>query len=121
HVRGLDQTGLSQKAGPVVSDLRLSVAEPGGSNKAATGEVDVALAFDLLVGAGDTHVAGASPDRTVVIASLAETPTGVMVRHPDTPYPEERSLRGRMDAMSRAELNRYADTVALTNGLFGDA
>jgi indolepyruvate ferredoxin oxidoreductase len=26
-----------------------------------------------------------------------------------------------MDAMSRAELNRYADTVALTNGLFGDA
>lgn len=121
HVRGLDQTGLSQKAGPVVSDLRLSVAEPGGSNKAATGEVDAALAFDLLVGAGDTHLSGASPDRTVVVASLAETPTGVMVRHPDTEYPEERSLRGRMDAMSRAELNRYADTVALTNGLFGDA
>ena len=44
-----------------------------------------------------------------------------MVRHPDTAYPDERSLRGRMDAMSRAEMNRYADTVALTNGLFGDA
>jgi indolepyruvate ferredoxin oxidoreductase len=121
HVRGLDQTGLSQKAGPVVSDLRLSVDEPGGSNKAATGEVDTALAFDLLVGAGDAHLSGASPDRTVVVASLAETPTGVMVRHPDTEYPDERSLRGRMDAMSRAELNRYADTVAITNGLFGDA
>jgi indolepyruvate ferredoxin oxidoreductase len=121
HVRGLDQTGLSQKAGPVVSDLRLSVAEPAGSNKAATGEVDAALAFDLLVGAGDAHLSGASPDRTVVVASLAETPTGVMVRHPDTAYPEESSLRARMDAMSRAELNRYADTVALTNGLFGDA
>jgi indolepyruvate ferredoxin oxidoreductase len=121
QVRGLDQTGLSQKAGPVVSDLRLSVAEPTGSNKAAIGEVDVALAFDLLVGAGDAHLSGASPDRTVVIASVAQTPTGIMVRHPDTAYPSDRELRGRMDAMSRAELNRYADTVALTNGLFGDA
>src|SRR5262249_6647777 len=46
--RGLDQTGLSQKAGPVVSDLCLAHHEQPGSNKAAAGEVDVMLAFDML-------------------------------------------------------------------------
>ena len=69
HVRGLDQTGLSQKAGPVVSDLRLSVAEPDGSNKAATGEVDTALAFDLLV-AAERH----APGRRVAPSGRSSSP-----------------------------------------------
>ena len=46
--------------------------------------VDVLLGFDLLVGAGDAHLHGADPDRTVVVAVRTATPTGVMVRHPDT-------------------------------------
>src|SRR5687768_9568135 len=48
-VRGLDQTGLSQKAGPVVSDLRLSRGEVPASNHANSSGVDCLLAFDLLV------------------------------------------------------------------------
>jgi indolepyruvate ferredoxin oxidoreductase len=64
QVRGLDQTGLSQKAGPVVSDVRISRGEPRSSNRASAGSVDTLIAFDLLVAASDTHVAGASPERT---------------------------------------------------------
>ena len=121
HVRGLDQTGLSQKAGPVVSDLRISAAEPSASNKATIGGVDCELAFDLLVASGDAHLVGVSPDRTVVVGSTSVTPTGTMVQHPDQAYPDLAVLRGRLDASSREDANRYADAAGIDTGLFGDA
>ncbi|MEX2626327.1 MAG: indolepyruvate ferredoxin oxidoreductase family protein, partial [Ilumatobacteraceae bacterium] len=68
-VRGLDQTGLSQKAGPVVSDVRITTGEPAASNHATAAGVDCLIGFDLLVAASDTHRAGAAADRTVVVAA----------------------------------------------------
>ncbi|MEO7398369.1 MAG: indolepyruvate ferredoxin oxidoreductase family protein, partial [Ilumatobacteraceae bacterium] len=124
-VRGLDQTGLSQKAGPVVSDLcltrdQISSSGSHGSNKAATGEVDVMLAFDLLAAASDAPLNGAAAGRTVVIGSASETPTGNMVLHPDVGYPGRSALQRRLDASSRAECNRYVPVNELVTGLFGD-
>jgi indolepyruvate ferredoxin oxidoreductase len=120
-VRGLDQTGLSQKAGPVVSDLRLSRGDVPASNHASSAGVDCLLAFDLLVAASDTHRVGAGADRTVVVGSTAVTPTGAMVAHPTTPYPNLDVLTGRLDEVSRREHNRYLDAAGLAAGLFGEA
>ncbi|MBA3287276.1 MAG: indolepyruvate ferredoxin oxidoreductase family protein [Acidimicrobiia bacterium] len=120
-VRGLDQTGLSQKAGPVVSDLRLSRGEVPASNHANSSGVDCLLAFDLLVAAGDSHRVGADPERTIVVGSVAATPTGEMVAHPSTPYPSLDALTGRLGEVSRADHNRYLDSGAVATGLFGDA
>ncbi len=120
HVRGLDQTGLSQKAGPVTSDVRMSRSAPAESNHALAGGVDCYLAFDLLAGAGDAHLGGASPQRTVVIGSIDAIPTGEMVVHPgEKAFPEYDVLRRRLDQSSRAEHNRYVDAGAVTRGLFG--
>jgi indolepyruvate ferredoxin oxidoreductase len=119
-VRGLDQTGLSQKAGPVVSDLRLSRTHVPASNHANSSGVDCLLAFDLLVAASDTNRVGADAERTVVIGSVAPTPTGAMVSHPTTAYPELSALTGRLGEVSRAADNRFVDTAALAAGLFGD-
>ena len=121
HVRGLDQTGLSQKAGPVVSDLVLSRSGPQGSNKAASGAVDVMLAFDLLGAAAEAQLKGASADRTVVIGSSSATPTGRMVLHPGVAYPERSEMERRIDERSRAEINRYLPAIELATGLFGDS
>jgi indolepyruvate ferredoxin oxidoreductase len=118
-VRGLDQTGLSQKAGPVVSDVRVTTGAAADSNHAAVAGVDCLLGFDLLVAASDAHRRGAAPDRTVVVASSAAVPTGAMVTRPETPYPALDALRARMDEVSRAEHNRYPDAAAVTEGLFG--
>ena len=120
-VRGLDQTGLSQKAGPVVSDLRISTSGTPLSNRANSAGVDCFLAFDLLVAASDTHRTGARRDRTIVIGSAAPTPTGAMVTQPTTPYPELDLLTGRLGEVSRSEANRFPNAAAITSGLFGDA
>src|ERR671933_1068089 len=46
HVSGLDQTGLSQKGGPVVSDLRISGEPLVSAAKAPAGSIDLYLGFD---------------------------------------------------------------------------
>ena len=120
RVRGLDQTGLSQKAGPVVSDLCLSRHDLIGSNKAVAGGVDVMLAFDLLGAASESQLRGASLERTVVIGSVSPTPTGNMVLNPSMPYPERGDLERRLNVCSRATENRYVPVTELVSGLFGD-
>ena len=120
HVRGLDQTGLSQKAGPVTSDVRVSRHEPTASNHANAAGVDCILAFDMLAAASASHIEGAAPGRTVVVGSVDVVPTGEMVVHPDSKvYPQTAILCQRLDDVSRPEANRYLDAAAITRGLFG--
>jgi indolepyruvate ferredoxin oxidoreductase len=120
HVRGLDQTGLSQKAGPVTSDVRITRDEPTASNHANAAGVDCFLAFDLLAAASDAHREGAVAGRTVVVGSVEVVPTGAMVVNPGTvQHPGVGRLRERLDAVSRPELNRYVDAASIAAGLFG--
>lgn len=120
-VRGLDQTGLSQKAGPVVSDVRISRGEPTASNHANAAGVDCLLAFDLLVAASDVHRQGAAPGRTIVVGAVDVVPTGQMITRPDTPFPDLQILTVRLDEVSWSDHNRYPPSAALTEGLFGAA
>jgi indolepyruvate ferredoxin oxidoreductase len=117
HVRGLDQTGLSQKAGPVVSDLRLSRTEPHPSNKATAGSVDVLIAFDQLVAGNDSTMRSVDAARTTVVANTATVPTGSMVVHPDRPYPLDEVTR-RLDANTKSHLR--VDAQRLVVQLLGD-
>ena len=60
-VVGVDQTGLSQKGGPVVSQLKIVDNARQVSNCVAAGEADVFLGFDVLSSASPEHLAhGAS-------------------------------------------------------------
>jgi indolepyruvate ferredoxin oxidoreductase len=118
-VRGLDQTGLSQKAGPVVSDLRVTIGGVPVSNHANIDGVDCLLAFDLLVGASDSNLSGARPDRTVVVAATGTVPTGQMVTHPDLAAPTATVLGNRVGQVSRTADNRYLDAAGLAEGLLG--
>jgi indolepyruvate ferredoxin oxidoreductase len=120
HVAGLDQTGLSQKGGPVVSDLRISDAPISGSSKASAGQLDLYLGFDLLGAASPRNLEAADRRRTVAVVSTSAVPTGRMVVDADARFPE---LAGQLDAIetaTRSELNVYVDAQALAERLFGD-
>ena len=121
YVGGLDQTGLSQKAGPVVSDLRITTEAVEGTNKLTSGSADVYLVFDLLVGLAPANLDGVSAGRTVAVVSTTKTPTGFMVRDPNAAFPDLAPLRAELDANTRSEHNRYVDTIAVTEGLFGES
>jgi indolepyruvate ferredoxin oxidoreductase len=77
---GLDQVGLSQKAGPVTSHLR--VGGRGPANRVGHGTADVVLAFDALVMADPKNLAVCSPEFTIAVVSTSETPTGTQVADP---------------------------------------
>lgn len=120
EVRGLDQTGLSQKAGPVSSDVRISRRAVPATNHADAGGVDAYLVFDLLAGAGDKHLTGARAGTTVVVGSVEVVPTGSMVVAPNrVGRPDPASLRTRLDAVSRPDDSRYLDAAAISRGLLG--
>lgn len=119
QVNGLDQTGLSQKAGPVISDLVLHRGTTWVSNVVGRGEADLIVAFDSLVAAGDGALAAAGPE-TVVIASAAETPTGRMITEPSVPYPAASSA-ARLIEMTNDATFRELDAAALSTALIGSA
>jgi len=119
-VSGLDQTGLSQKGGPVTSDLRISRAPLVAASKAPAGSIDLYLGFDLLGAASDKNLVTAAPDRTVAVVSTSAVPTGRMVIDVNERFPELGMQLDRIDAVTRSEHNVYLDAQRLSERLFGD-
>ena len=119
-VHGLDQTGLSQKAGPVVSDVVLTRPSAHSSNLVGDAQADLILGFDGLVASSDRVIRTADPDATIAIVSTHRTPTGHMVTHPDTAYPTTQ-IRTRIDDACDAGRNRFVDAAGLTETLVGSA
>lgn len=120
YVRALDQTGLAQKGGAVVSDVKISNAPVEEANKIGKGEADLYLGCDVLVAASDTYLPVASRPRTVAIVSTAEVPTGAMVADTAVTFPEAGETVGRIQPVSREEASRYVDARQVTKDLFDD-
>lgn len=117
EVESLDQIGLSQKAGPVVSHLRLSTGTLEPSNRLTPGSADAIIAFDLLTAADPKNLRFGNPAGTSVVASTSQTPTGDMVYDKNVHYPDEQILLDRLGAVS-ASLTAF-DALAAARELFG--
>ncbi|MDG4664532.1 indolepyruvate ferredoxin oxidoreductase family protein [Mycobacterium sp. 236(2023)] len=117
-VESLDQIGLSQKAGPVVSHLRFAAAKLDPANRITPGSADCIVAFDLLAAADVKNLGYGDPARTVSIASTSKTPTGDMVYDKSIAYPETAYLLERLGRVSRTV--QSFDALAAAQTLFGD-
>ena len=121
EARGLDQIGLSQKAGTVVGDLRFTRLDTPTTARLGSGQADVILAFDLLVAASAAGLDVADPQRTVVVGSISATPTGAMVADPTIDMPAADELTERVAAVTRADCRHWADVSAIVTALCGSA
>ncbi|HEX5504212.1 MAG TPA: indolepyruvate ferredoxin oxidoreductase family protein, partial [Thermomicrobiales bacterium] len=126
-VWGLDQTGLAQKGGAVVSDLTFSREPPKTplgagvpAPKIAAGGADLYLGFDLLVANEAAQLAAADPARTIAVVSTSQTPTGKMVSDPRAGFPESRGILAKIARASRAEHNVALDATGAAQALCGD-
>jgi indolepyruvate ferredoxin oxidoreductase len=118
EVRSLDQTGLAQKGGAVVSDLTVSVGRADRSAKLGYGECDLYLGCDSLVATDGTQLRAASRDRTVAVVSTTEVPTGQMVTDISQSFPAAGRVTAAIEDKVRAA--RFLDAAALATDQFGD-
>jgi indolepyruvate ferredoxin oxidoreductase len=119
YVRGSDQTGLSQKAGPVISDLSVTEAPADGAHKLARGTCDLYLACDLVVGADPNFLVVADPARTAMVASTALVPTGDMVGNPRLRSPDRDRLLEALKGKANPVKSVYLDAHRVCEVLFG--
>ncbi len=126
QANGLDQTGLAQKGGPVVSNLKVrrlgstptEEGDAGEANKVGTGEADAYIVFDLLSGTNPVNLEKAQAGRTVALVSSSKVPTSAMVRDTSAEFPEWTEFQRSIDDATTPERNIYFDAGTLSDNLF---
>jgi indolepyruvate ferredoxin oxidoreductase len=118
-VQGVDQTGLSQKAGAVVSHLHIA---PAGTDvttaTVADRDADLYLSGDILQAASATHLRKVAPGRTVAVVDAAFVPTGTMLQTDGSV--DEAGLAEALTAAIGVERTLLADSTGLAEAAFGD-
>ncbi|MFF0865579.1 indolepyruvate ferredoxin oxidoreductase family protein [Nonomuraea sp. NPDC003560] len=120
HAAGIEQTGLAQKGGPVVSDVRIAKRPVDGSVRASRGTADVLIGFDLLGVAADANLAVAAPGRTVAVVNTSIVPTAAMVTGRATVPGSSADAVVRLESATEGADNLYLDAHELSEALFGD-
>jgi len=119
QVRALDQTGLAQKGGAVISDVKIGGTDPDVASKAAAGECDLYLGCDLLVAADARNLAAADPAWTVAVVSTSEVPTGTMIVDTSASFPPSAEITGRIRRRTRGD-GIFLDARRLAGTLLGE-
>jgi indolepyruvate ferredoxin oxidoreductase len=116
----LDQTGLAQKGGAVLSNVIITAGQSVASNKVGLGTADLYLALDALGAINPVNLDRAHPSRTVAVVNTTPSPTGEMIRNNTILFPTEAMLRRSVDPHTNAARNCYVDAGTIAEGLFGD-
>ena len=117
-VQGVDQTGLSQKAGAVVSHLHIARTDAAITTATVPdGGADLYLSGDLLQAAAATHLRKVRPGRTWAVVDADLVPTAAMLQ--GTPGVDDDRLTGAVRDAVGADRSLVADTTGLAERVFG--
>ena len=116
----LDFTGLAQKNGAVVSQVRIAAdREPIQAVRIGAGETDLLLAMDSLVAASADALAKFAKGRGAIVLNGDETPTADVVIDRDATLPTQRMIE---TLLSRAgDKGFLLSATRIAEGLFGNS
>jgi indolepyruvate ferredoxin oxidoreductase len=117
---GLDQTGLAQKGGAVISDIRIAPTPSVGALRAASGEVDLLLGLDLLGTVGAETLNTLDQRSSVAVVNLHETATAAMVTDTDAPSLPVAAIVARVEGATRPGTALWLDAGRMAEALFAD-
>jgi indolepyruvate ferredoxin oxidoreductase len=120
HAAGLEQIGLAQKGGPVLSDLHISPTPIDGQLRASRRGVDVLLGFDLLGASTPETLATLDPERTVAVLNSDVTPTASMVTSVGAPRARAERLVERVRRATRGGDAVVVEAETVSARLFHD-
>ncbi|SJZ39768.1 indolepyruvate ferredoxin oxidoreductase [Enhydrobacter aerosaccus] len=126
HIEGkgatvLDQLGMAQKGGAVISHVRIGATpEALHAVRLGAGGAGTLLGCDLVVSASPDALAKLEPGASRAIVNTHETITGEFTRHPDLSFPSH-TLRLSIEAATGAEACDFVEATRLATGLMGDS
>ena len=119
-VATMNQTGLAQKFGPVVSHLRIAQQQRDiHAVRIPAGDADLVIGADLLVSASDDALAKMHLERTYAVVNDTISPTVEFVNNPDTVYNVDAMKRSIEHELSEGRA-RFLPAGELSEKLLGD-
>ena len=115
----LDQTGLAQKGGQVISNLHLAAESYDGAGKVGVGAADTMLLFDVVGGTAPAVLERGTAGHTTALVSTSRVPTGRMVTEiSEEEFPDISEFAERIDSVTSGE-NIYIDAELIAREVFG--
>ncbi len=117
----LDQTGLAQKGGAVISHVRIAQRPDDiTATRIAAGAADLVLGCDIMVAGGRDALGTMRSGRTRAVVNGHRTMTGEFTRNPDLAFPED-SLKFAIAAAVGGGNADFIEATRLATALMGDA
>lgn len=126
HIEGMgcatmNQTGLAQKFGPVVSHLRVARRQEDiNAVRIPAGDADLLLGCDLVVSASDEAIAKVNIERSHAVINDSEAPTSAFIFEPDAEFPSQGMKQLIEEEVGREKVH-FIEATAMANQLMGDA
>ena len=126
HIEGkgcatMNQTGLAQKFGPVVSHLRIAKQQQDiYAVRIPAGDADLLLGCDLVVSASDEAIAKVNTERSYAVVNDSEVTTAEFIYDRDTVFPGD-SMKRLISAEVGADKVDFIDATELATKLLGDS
>lgn len=115
----LDFTGLAQKNGAVISQIRISnSSDPIHAVRIGLGEIDLMIGTDIVAASSPDALRKFGPGRGAIVLNTNETPTAEVVLDRDATLPTERMIATLLERAQKQGFTLNATRIA--EGLFGN-